>query len=133
MRVSILRIPDGMKVRLRSERTQSWVAEECLVASGFRSRLTGLLGRSLLREGEGLLLQPCAQIHMWFMRIPIDVVFLKRVGQEARQWRVTSVQEGVLPWRLLPLGDRSAQDTLELPVGAIRRCDLKMGDILCIN
>jgi len=37
--------------------------------------MKGLLGRRELPDGEGILLRPCASIHMFFMRFAIDAVF----------------------------------------------------------
>jgi uncharacterized membrane protein (UPF0127 family) len=132
-----LRLRDDSSIRIRCERTQAWVAEDCRVASGLRTRLVGLIGTTEFLPGSGLLLLPCAQIHMWFMQIPLDILFLQRVLTEESgappRWKICSTHEQVPPWNGLPLGDRSAQDTLELPVGTIRRCDLKSGDLLCIS
>ena len=52
------------------------VVDQCVVADSPVSRLKGLLGRSELRPGEGLLLRPASAIHTCFMRFPIDAVFL---------------------------------------------------------
>ena len=48
------------------------------------TRMRGLLGRRGLAEGEGLLLQPAGSIHTFFMRFPIDVVFLDREQRVVR-------------------------------------------------
>lgn len=81
------------------------------LADGLRSRLVGLLGRSALGRGEGLWLVPCAQVHMFFMRFPIDVVFLDR------ERRVVSVVRELRPWRVSPWV-RGAHSALELPAGS---------------
>ena len=48
------------------------------VATSMWSRMRGLLGRRSLDEGAGLLIDPCSSIHMFFMRFPIDVVYLNK-------------------------------------------------------
>ena len=55
------------------------------VASTFFSRLTGLHGLGPLAHDEGLVLMPCASIHTFFLRQPIDVVFLDGKGRELRR------------------------------------------------
>src|SRR5437667_363339 len=40
--------------------------------------MRGLLGRDRLEPGEGLLLRPASAVHTFFMRFPIDAVFLDR-------------------------------------------------------
>ena len=46
--------------------------------------MVGLLGHASLPRGEGLLLAPAWSIHTWFMRFPIDVVFLDADGRVLR-------------------------------------------------
>jgi Uncharacterized conserved protein len=53
-------------------------------ADTFVSRLKGLYGRGRLGPHEGLILVPCAAIHTFFMREPMDVVFLDRRCEELR-------------------------------------------------
>ena len=123
-------------IQVRSLKNQALIADKCLVADSFFSRFKGLLGQSVsLETGEGLLLRPCSDIHMWFMRIAIDVVFVSvRRNDDGTQSRfVASVHENVRPWRPLPLRDGKASETLELPVGTIRRCALSAGDELCLS
>jgi uncharacterized membrane protein (UPF0127 family) len=125
-------------VRIRTARDSSVLAERCLVADGFLSRLRGLLGRDSLSPGEGLWLRPCNDIHMWFMRFPIDVVFVRSELPEGSlpaseiRLKVTSVHPDVRPWRVLPLRDGKARETLELPAGTVNRLGLQPGDeLLC--
>src|SRR5918992_3438747 len=72
------------------------VCERCLVAETPLSRLRGLLGRSRLASGEGLLIRPTSAIHTCFMRFPIDAVFLDRdlvvvkIVSNLRPWRVAA-------------------------------------------
>jgi uncharacterized protein len=63
------------------------VCAECVVADSAWARSKGLLGRASLDEDEGILLQPGGSIHMFFMRFPIDAVFLDR---ELRVLRVAA-------------------------------------------
>jgi uncharacterized membrane protein (UPF0127 family) len=105
------------------------VAENCLIADHFFSRLRGLIGRKTFEPGEGLLFPKCNDIHMWFMSMRIDVVFLKKV-RGTFSWQITSFREGLRPWRPLPVRDSSADDTLELPAGTIARCGLVPGDAI---
>ncbi len=123
------------KIKVFSVKNQAQLADKCSVAESYLSRLKGLIGVKELPEGEGLLLSPCRDIHMWFMNIPIDVVFLNsRVSREGKTFfRVSSCRENLRPWALLPNGDWGATDTLELPVGTIQRCQIEAGDEICIS
>jgi uncharacterized protein len=56
------------------------VCARCEVAETVVARTRGLLGREELPAGEGLLIRPSFSIHTFFMRFPIDAVFLDRSG-----------------------------------------------------
>ncbi|MBD0328511.1 MAG: DUF192 domain-containing protein [Thermoleophilia bacterium] len=84
--------------------------------------MKGLLGRAALPRGEGLLLRPASSIHMWFMRFPIDAVFLDE------ELRVVRVVRDLLPWRIA--AKRGARAVLELPAGEIERRGVREGDQL---
>jgi uncharacterized protein len=98
------------------------VCDRCVVADSPVSRMRGLLGRRELRPGEGLLLRPASAIHTWFMRFPIDAVFLDR------DWRVVGISDDVRPWRAR--SRRGAKAVLELPAGESARRGLQVGDLL---
>ncbi|TML53728.1 MAG: DUF192 domain-containing protein [Actinobacteria bacterium] len=95
------------------------VCERCLLAETPLARMRGLLGRSGLPAGEGLLLRPAASIHMAFMRFPIDAVFLDSTD------RVVKVVAELKPWRMA--GCRGARAVLELPAGEASRRGLVPG------
>jgi uncharacterized membrane protein (UPF0127 family) len=122
------------EVRVESLKNQALIADKCIVAECFLSRLKGLIGRSELARGEGLLLPRCNNVHMWFMSIAIDVVFLrkKEIRNGVTVYEISSVRERVRPWKLLPVGDFKASETLELPAGVVRERALSPGDELCI-
>jgi uncharacterized membrane protein (UPF0127 family) len=50
-----------------------------------------------------------------------------------RGFKVTRTFERAQPWRLLPIRDGRATETVELPVGTVERCDIRVGDELCIS
>ncbi len=84
--------------------------------------MRGLLGRSGLESGEGLLLQPASSVHTFFMRFAIDVVFLSRDGE------VLKVADRVPPWRTAAA--RGAKTVIELAAGEAGRCGICVGDRL---
>jgi uncharacterized protein len=87
--------------------------------------MKGLLGRRELPPGEGLLIRPTWSIHMFFMRFPIDAVFLDgdgvvvRVVPELRPWRTAS--------------HRGAKEVLELAAGETARRGVQVGDRLLVE
>jgi uncharacterized membrane protein (UPF0127 family) len=98
------------------------VCERCTVAGTAVSRARGLLGRRGLAEGEGLLLRPASSIHTFFLRFPIDLVFLDR------DLTVRKVVPRVGPWRVV-LGFGSKM-VLELAAGECERRSVSAGDRL---
>jgi uncharacterized protein len=102
---------------LREEGTV--VCERCEVADTFLTRGKGLLGKRALAAGEGVLIKPCSSIHMFFMRFPIDAVFLDR------DLRVLKVVPDLKPWRMA--AKRGAKAVLEFGAGEAARVGLEPG------
>ena len=101
------------------------VCDVCLIAESPWLRMKGLLGRSDLPVGEGILLRPASSIHMAFMRFPIDAVFL------ARDLTVLKVVRDLAPWRMA--SKRRAHAVLELPAGACALSGVREGDRLSLG
>ena len=98
------------------------VCERCSIASRPWTRMRGLLGRSGVEPGEGMLFPGTGSVHTMFMRFAIDVVFLDR------DLRVLSVREAVPAWRAVK--QRGARATLELGGGEAARAGIAPGDRL---
>ena len=103
-------------------RTRHVIAATTELAADRRSRRRGLLGRTRLADGTGLLLVPCCAIHTWFMRFPIDVAFLDRTG------RVVKACAGVRPWTMRIC--TGAKAVVELPAGTLAGSQTAVGDRL---
>ncbi|MDQ3855874.1 MAG: DUF192 domain-containing protein [Chloroflexota bacterium] len=113
-------------MRITNSRTGEVLADRCKLARSPVARAVGLLNRSALERGEGLLLRPCSSVHCFFMRFPIDVAFLDGKGQ------VLKVYEPMKPWRASTIV-RRAKQTLELPAGVLRQTGTRVGDVLVIE
>ena len=101
----------------------SVLGETIEVADSAIRRVKGLLGRECLEDGQGLLFKQCASLHTFFMRFPIDVLFVDKSG------KVLKVADGVKPFKLVaaPL---KAYYAIELPAGAVSRSKTRTGDRL---
>lgn len=75
------------------------------------NRRKGLLGREGLAAGEGLWIVPCEAVHTFWMRFPIDLIYLDR------KCRVVKVRSNVRPWRLSAC--LRAHSVIELAAGTI--------------
>jgi len=95
-------------------------------ADTWLKRLVGLLSRSGLATGEGLLIKPCGSIHTIGMRFSIDVVFLDD------DLRVNKLTRSLKPFRFCWSVKRT-RSVLELPAGAIEASGLQCGDKLAIE
>ena len=101
------------------------VCERCVLADNPWTRLKGLLGRRALDDGEGLLIRPTGSIHMFFMRFPIDAVFLDR------ELRILEIAPDLKPWRIA--AKRGAKQVLEIAAGEAHRRGLEPGALLVLG
>ena len=101
------------------------VADLVRLAGDGRNRRKGLLGREGLGSGEGLWIVPCEAVHTFWMRFPIDLIYLDR------KHRVVKTRSNVGPWRLS--GCLRAHSVLELVAGSIRETQTIQGDRLSIE
>ncbi|MBZ5521806.1 MAG: DUF192 domain-containing protein [Acidobacteriia bacterium] len=102
------------------------VGEQICVADGLLSRMIGLLGKSSLAPGAGLLIRPSQGVHTIGMMFTIDLLFLDR------NFRVTELRQSLRPFRMTGLNWR-AQSVLELPVNSIELSRTAIGDQLVIE
>ena len=109
-----------MKTTVLTTTDGTIVCERCSVAANPFARMRGLLGRSSLASGEGILLRPAASVHTGFMRFAIDVVFLDR------ELNVLRIVARLAPW--CTAARRKAHSVLELPAGECERRGLNEGD-----
>ena len=128
-----LNVQTPAEFNLIRERDGSVVVARCRPAFTFLSRLRGWMFTDPVAQDQGLLLNPCKDIHMGFMRFPIDAVFLMALEKpvsRSKRFEVTSIRPGLRPWNLLPVRDGRADATLELPVGAAARSGITPGEVL---
>jgi uncharacterized membrane protein (UPF0127 family) len=93
-----------------------------VLADGFFTRGRGLLGRSGLRRGQGMLIRPTWSVHTAFMRFAIDVVFLDE------DLTVLKISRRLRPWSAA--FRRGAHQALELSAGECERLGIRVGDRL---
>lgn len=108
--------------RILNQTKNTVVAEDARLARSMWSRFWGLMGRKELPDGQGLLIDPCDSIHMFFMRFPLDVVFLDR------EMKVVKVVGGIKPWRVALGG--GGKKALEINAGAAAEASVEPGDQL---
>lgn len=104
--------------------TRAVIASQAVIARSIPQRLIGLLSRSSLSTGEAMVFSRCNAIHTWFMRFPIDVVFLK-------SGRIIKIVPQMKPFRMA--AEWGADTVIELPAGMCEIAGVKAGELLEIT
>lgn len=99
---------------------------EVLYRPGMLFRMKGLLGRKSLEIGDGIWLDPCNSIHMFFMKFAIDAIFLDSEN------RVIRIYHQIRPWQLTPVL-LSVRSVLEIAAGEAALHQLSEGQKLGIS
>lgn len=90
------------------------------------SRGIGLMGKKGLPPEGGLIIEPCSGVVSFFMRFPIDVVFIDANGE------VVHLVEDLHPWKASKIV-RASKKVVELPTGTIARTETQRGDKIAIT
>jgi uncharacterized membrane protein (UPF0127 family) len=107
------------------------VARRVVPGLSFWQRFRGLMGRESMDPDEGLYL-PTSSIHMFFMRFPIDALFVG-APDAAGSRRVVALRHRLPPWRGIVLPVRGAAGVVELPAGTLGRSGLQPGDAVVFD
>lgn len=99
------------------------VGEKIELADTSMTRMFGLLGHKGLDAGEGLWIKPSSGVHTFFMRFSIDVIGLDRELKVIKLWRCLP------PFRVTSVSMK-LKSVIELPCGAIKAADVRIGDSL---
>jgi hypothetical protein len=114
-----------VKILVRNQTRQTLLADRAEIADTSAKRRVGLLKHKSLGPGEGLWIAPCESVHTFFMKFPIDLVYLDK------RLRVRKVRHAVPPWRLSAC--LTAHSILELPAGAAAESGTVAGDTLTMD
>lgn len=114
-----------MPTLLGSDKQQVLISD-LMVADRFWSRAKGLLGTQDLLAERALWIHRCNSIHTFFMKYPIDCVFVDK------QLKVTALVEDVRPGRMVfPIW--GASSVIEMRAGRIQQLGLNLGDSLYVG
>lgn len=107
---------------------RQYLATRLSVADTHWSRFCGLMGKASSDFGQeqGLWIVPCRGVHTFWMRFPIDVIYL------TRDHTVLHLEPALPPWRLAPVR-LGAASVLELPENTVRTTGTTIGDQLEID
>jgi hypothetical protein len=108
------------RLKIQNLTRQTEIACCAEVADSAATRNKGLLGRTALPPGGGMWIVPCESVHTFFMKFPLDLVYLDR------NKKVKKVRGNVGPWRLSACF--SAHSIIELPAGTVQSTQTQRGD-----
>jgi uncharacterized membrane protein (UPF0127 family) len=114
-----------LKVLVRNQTRNTVLGDAVEVADTSEKRRTGLLKHTRLDPGSGLWIVPCESVHTFFMKFPIDLVYLDK------NRKVRKVSHAVPAWRLSAC--LTAHSILEFPAGTAKESGTQPGDELSIE
>jgi uncharacterized membrane protein (UPF0127 family) len=114
-----------LKVLVRNHTRNTVLGDAVELADTSETRRVGLLQHERLEPGSGLWIVPCESVHTFFMKFPIDLVYLDK------QRKVRKVRHAVPAWRLSAC--LTAHSILELPAGTAEKSGTLPGDELVIE
>jgi hypothetical protein len=96
---------------------------EVMVADNFWTRFKGLMGKKseTIEQMGGLLIKPCSQIHTFFMKCAIDVIYLDRDN------RIIKIEEAIPPGKCCKLV-KGSKSLVEFPINSINKYGFKEND-----
>lgn len=113
-------------MKLENRTKKNIISSKVMHARSIFARMKGLLGHKNLMADEVMWIEPCKSIHTWFMRFPIDAVFVNQNLQ------VVTLKSNIHPWRLV-WPNWQATSVFELPQGTIAKKNIESGDQLYVG
>jgi len=112
-------------IRIVNQTRGQILAKRGELARSFWARGRGLMGRAALPDSYALVIYPEWSIHTFFMRVPIDVLFVDRDD------RVIGLRAAMPPWRpYAGVAPTRGRYVIELPTGVIGATGTALGDQL---
>jgi hypothetical protein len=113
------------RYRLLSVERGAVLAARVEPAFDSKARRRGLLGRDAVPEDYALIIAPCGSVHTFFMRCPLDLVFVSKDGT------VVKACPSVKPWRIA--GALGAFAVIEAAEGFINRGGIVPGQVVGVR
>jgi uncharacterized membrane protein (UPF0127 family) len=114
----------GGPLALRNQRSGLVVADTLEPAFDSASRKRGLLGRDGLPGSHALIIAPSNMVHTFFMRFPIDLLFVSRAGVVVKAAAGVPARRIVGAWRGFAV--------VEMRAGSLAGSDTRAGDMLSL-
>ena len=112
--------------RLIHKETQATIVQSVLKTNTLWERIKGLLGEKNLPSDTALWIAPCSTIHTFFMKFPIDIIFVDK------NLKVTSLAHSIPSSRIV-FGGWGAHSTFEMRAEQLKKHSIKKGDELYVD
>lgn len=99
------------------------IADNVEIVRNVLAQVKGLIGRQRVDEGYAMVFPGCKQVHTFFMRFPIDVVFVNKENV------VICIVNSLPRNRCTEFVFGSAL-AIEFPAGTVSKSGLRLGDML---
>ena len=104
------------------------IADKVEVAKSFWARGIGLMGRTSLPTGFALIISPEWSIHTFFMRLPIDVLFVDKAET------VVGLRHAMPSGRpYAGVSPLKGHYVVELPAGVLAATGTQVGDVIAVG
>ena len=115
--------------RLINKKTDQILAQNIITARSLFSRAKGLIGKKNFSSSTAFWILPCwGGIHTFFMKFPIDVIFVNHSLQ------ITGVFKNVAPWKTVNPGLFSkTYSVFEFKSPVLKQSQLQKGDQLHVG
>lgn len=109
-------------MKLWNETKKRMIVYRLEYARTYWERMKGLLGKKEY-PNAALFIEPCFQVHTWFMRFTMDVLFVNEQNE------VIAKAERLTPWSISKKYDR-AKAVIEAEAGTFSDEVVRIGDML---
>lgn len=99
-------------IRVKAKNKDIVLGENVKIANSFLSRLQGLMFIKEMVGFDGLLIKRCNSIHNFFVRFPIDAIFLDA------NFKIVKIKRNFRPWAISGMYFRATQ-VLEIKGGSL--------------
>jgi uncharacterized protein len=110
-------------MRLINQTKNIILAEDVFLAKTPLGRIKGLLGRKVFLSDQAIILDPCNSVHTFFMRFPIDIIFVDK------DYKIIQILPELKPNKISRIYWNSRR-VIELPVGRLNLTDTQAQDQL---
>ena len=116
-------------LRLQNTTRGTTVAGRVATAGSFWTSFLGLMGRASIDADEGLWMPGVTNIHMFFMRFPIDCAFLGPESADGER-AIVAVRHRLPAWRGVVWRAPGSRGVVELAPGTLERSGSRQGDLV---